>query len=366
MKKIIILSVCLATVVLIWGQGVSPCLAYYPPLTDITGPTVTQDGGITKVTFSVHNPATNQNIPYVWSTAGGAGTISIDQIYNVQGMVAWRVINLTGNSYQVFCAVYDPNRGARDKNHPEWGWQLTGTWEPINHETNILDLKDGLFLYETHYTDGTQTNAVNYFCTYDPTPPPDPEQMWYGWTSYSHSFSNYNGALPRNHILKDGVGAFIYDGRNTHMIYLLFDGHTQQWRYETEWPANPTAPQISGATVTWSDDSGLQKRGYDYTDQTWKPGLDTKVMAYYVFAPLTPRPNQPVWFTDVSIAGTSWSYDLGDKVTTSARSFYHKYASGGKYLVKQNVTGPAGTNANTQTVAVLSSPSVPLMLLLFH
>ena len=107
MKNFKFFSLLLAIVVLNWA-GTSPVLAYYPPLQDITGPTVVQDTE-TKVNVSVHDPATGQDIPGVWSWPGGVGAIAIDHIVKNQGMVAWRVQDLVNNKYQVFAGVYDPN-----------------------------------------------------------------------------------------------------------------------------------------------------------------------------------------------------------------------------------------------------------------
>jgi uncharacterized protein (DUF58 family) len=82
----------------LWA-GAFPALAYYAPLQDVTGPTVNQ-GTDTTVTVSVHNPATGQDIPYTWTTPGGAGVIAIDQVSKNQGLVAWQVKNLTNNTYK--------------------------------------------------------------------------------------------------------------------------------------------------------------------------------------------------------------------------------------------------------------------------
>ena len=57
---------------------------------------------------------------------------------------------------------------------------------------------------------------------------------------------------------------------------------------------------------------------------------------------------------------------MGDGATSTARSLYHKYANAGNYLAYLQVTGPAGTDATTQTVPVkspLSLGSIQLLLL---
>ena len=137
---------------------------------------------------------------------------------------------------------------------------------------------------------------------------------------------------------------------------------SQAWA--TAIPAPQTTP-FNAATVTWTDASGDQKRGYDYTDGTWKSGIDTKVMAYFVFAPLSPRTGTAVWFTDASIAATSWVYDFfneGDSIPQ--RSFYYRFRRPGQSRVDQQATGPAGSETYTQIVPVTASGSPGSILLL--
>jgi hypothetical protein len=365
MKKMIRRAGCLAMLVLICGGGISPCLAYYAPLINITGPTVTQDTE-TRVTVSVHNPATGQDIAGVWTIPGGAGTIAVDQEKNIFGVVAWRVKNLTTNKYQIVCGVYDPN--------PVMGWQFSSNWgEWLDHETNILSVNDGVVLYESKYTPevpSVENPSVirTFWATYDPAQEM-PGQPWYvGWRSSSSSYTDYSGGTTYGHSTKDGVVVYLYWSPvyDWVMNYIIYDSRYHFWQNSYEYPINPNVPSITNATVTWNDSAGAQKRGYDgtLTIPAWLPAVDTKVLANFVFAPLAPRPNQPVYFTDMSIGASSWHYDRGDSSSTNDRSFYYRYARAGNYLVSQQVTGPAGTDVNAQHVLVKSSATGALMLLL--
>jgi hypothetical protein len=365
----------LAALALSWAAA-PPALAYFAPLQDVTFPSVTQDSN-TRVTVSVHNPATGQDIPYTWTIDGGSGAIAIDQITKSQGMVAWRVKDLANNKFKIVWGTYDPGWAALQSN-PELGWMFYETWVWIDHDTNIIALNDGVLQFETKYTTGGLTNIIDYFEAYDPSgwyeapgpgPGPPPGWMPYGWREYTASFSNFPPtATTRNHLVKDGVAAFIFDSPNwgIGITYALYDGKAHNWQITfDEFTTNPTALQITNATVTWTDGTVNQKRGYDYTTTSWISNANTKVMAYFDFWPTPVKVGKWVYFTDMSIGATTWNYNLGDTTSTTTRSFYHKYLGAGNYAVNQQVTGPAGNDANTRTVPVKASASTaPLMLLL--
>ena len=167
------------------------------------------------MTVSVHNPATGQDIPYTWTIAGGASLIAIEQIAKNQGMVAWRVKDLATNKYKMVWGVYNPGWAAL-QGRPEVGWMFTETWVWIDHDTNIMALNDGVFVYETKYTDtGGQTHISVGVYTFDPSGwNDDMSHGWmpYGWRGASYSIANWSGVVPRDYTVKDGVTAFIYDG----------------------------------------------------------------------------------------------------------------------------------------------------------
>jgi hypothetical protein len=347
----------------VWWGGVSPSLAYFAPLQNVTGPTVAQDANTT-VTVSVHNPATGQDISHVWTIAGGAAAIGIDQITKSQGIVAWRVTDLINNKFKIVWGVYNPGWAALQGN-PQQGWIITETWVWIDYATDIVALNDGVLLFETKYTTtGGQTKIIDYFEAYDPSGWYEEffhGWMPYSWRAYTASFSNYSGVTTRDHIVKDGVAAMIYGGT---MYYALYDGRAHSWQIRSESGTDPTAPQITNATVSWTDNSAAQKRGYDYTTNSWLNGEDTKVMAYFDFWPTPAKPGDWIYFTDMSIGATSWSYNLGDSTTTEARSFYHKYAKGGNYTANQQVWGPAESDSFSLTVPVQGSAFTGALMLL--
>jgi beta propeller repeat protein len=60
-----------------------------------------------------------------------------------------------------------------------------------------------------------------------------------------------------------------------------------------------------------------------------------------------------VKFTDKSTGSpTSWSWNFGDKTTSTAQNPTHKYTKAGKYTVKLTVKNAAGSNSKTMTITV--------------
>jgi hypothetical protein len=152
------------------------------------------------------------------------------------------------------------------------------------------------------------------------------------------------------------------------VIYAIYDGRSNWWNCSQTSATLPGAPQITNATVSWTDDGVAKKCGYDYTATTWETswviGSETKVMAYFAFWPSPAKIGEWVYFTDLSIAANNWYYSQGDGGTTGARSFYHKYAKSGEFAVMQNVTGPAGSDAVTRNVPVKAPATTGALMLL--
>jgi hypothetical protein len=352
----------------IFGWGLTfPALAYYPPLQNVTGPTVVQTTD-TKVNVSVHDPATGQDIPGVWSIAGGAGATAIDQIVKNQGMVAWRVHDLVNNKYMVVAGVYDPN--------PQQGWQFFSGWMGwLDNAPNILALNDGVLLYECQYTTGTEPNqqwhTEEYFATYDPASEM-PDQHWIvGWRVMSYSWTSYTPGSAYSHVVKDGAATFVYYSPtfDYELCYLIYDSRIHAWVSNPGgWSdADFVNLSINTATVYYHSSGFDKKAGYDYTDMTWKDGQDTKTMANFTFAPFEPLVNRFVYFTDMSIAATSWTYDIfAEGFSTAQRSFSYKFPRVGIYVVSQQVIGPTGIEPMFQAVPVKAPANPGLALLLLE
>ncbi|MDI6784792.1 MAG: PKD domain-containing protein, partial [bacterium] len=73
-------------------------------------------------------------------------------------------------------------------------------------------------------------------------------------------------------------------------------------------------------------------------------------LAYFVASPTSGNPPLWVWFTDMSIGATSWSWNFGDGGSSGERSTYHIYNSYGVFTVTQSVSGPGGSHSATATI----------------
>ena len=161
-------------------------------------------------------------------------------------------------------------------------------------------VNDGVVVYETKAIapEGSKTTILVGVYTYDPSGWYEEFMhgwMPYGWRGSTFTMTNYSGLFPYSYAVKDGVVAFLYNDSVSDAVY---DGH-QTFGFPFGWQLdgwnnapNATNLQITNATVTWTDDAGDQRRGYDYVDQTWNTGVDTKIMAWFDFWPTPAKPGQ--------------------------------------------------------------------------
>ena len=71
-------------------------------------------------------------------------------------------------------------------------------------------------------------------------------------------------------------------------------------------------------------------------------------------------PPLPVQFTDTSTGSiTNWSWDFGDGGTSTAQYPSHVYSTAGTYTVSLTVTGPGGTDVETQANLITVSAPPP-------
>jgi PKD repeat protein len=89
-------------------------------------------------------------------------------------------------------------------------------------------------------------------------------------------------------------------------------------------------------------------------DCPWSNILATNTLAYFVAQP-TSSSSSPlwVWFTDMSIAGGTWSYNFGDATVISlARSPHHTYNFPGVFQVTQLVSLLGANSTYSQNISI--------------
>ncbi len=130
----------------------------------------------------------------------------------------------------------------------------------------------------------------------------------------------------------------------------LFHPLTGQWVGTAVAPASGTAllMGLTNATVTWSDGFNVSRLGYNFAVASWH-ALPTRPLAGLAVSTAAGRAPLTVYFTDLSVAGTAWSWTFGDGAGSAARSPVHVFRAVGRFTVTQTVTGPDGTVVSTTT-----------------
>jgi hypothetical protein len=346
------------TVLVLVGGWTSPSHAYWPPLQDITGPTTSvspEAPHVLYVNFSVHNPATNNDIPTSYVYGDDAHPRGVSQLGATDGMVYFKISDpATGPvQWRIVAAVYDPIRGWRVYEFP---------W--TSHEPNILlpgGVKDGVLVYTQAWNVESQAWSKICYVTYDPRQGQWKEVME----------PDRDGPLPPGLMTGDGVVVYYAQWDEPPYPYIIMasiydptiwseSGHWQSG-WITNLPAEPTDLEINAGTIFFTS-NGAHTLGYDYTQVfplNWTLETYTKPQAQFAAQSTLSR---TVWFTDLSLGGNSWSYDLGDGATLAARSVCHKYTRGGIYNVTYTVSGPGGSHSWSKWIT--AGAALPQLLLL--
>ena len=78
------------------------------------------------------------------------------------------------------------------------------------------------------------------------------------------------------------------------------------------------------------------------------------VAASFAFSPVSPAAGQSVAFTDTSTGSpTSWQWNFGDGLTSTAQNPSHVYTTAGSKTVTLTVTNNTGSDTATRTIAVM-------------
>jgi hypothetical protein len=350
----------LGVLVLGWllSFGTQVAWGYYPYCTV----TVTYDSH--SVSYSVYNPQTQQHYQESFSTLGTV--VNLQQHHNV---VTWAVQETDG--YHVGMTTFDPGVNSFQN---EWQGPFTSVTQ--------LQVVDGVVAYVVP----SSTNPGKYearYTTYDPAK---------GWQNNSYNSGDTSNL---NLLVKDGVVVFYgnLEGQQqvelTHSIYDPKLGYwADGWNRSTFLHlAEMTALTISNATIYVTEK--ITDAFGTITYINWVVGYCPDYQALYM-NPWThstsdnPKPTNPlpyfvaqpdfgkkplwVWFTDMSIGGTSWNWNFGDNVTSSSRSTYHTFTFAGTFHVSQQINGNSTCTRDVIVVNTFgfknnSSPAIHYLLL---
>ncbi len=285
---------------------------------------VASDTSGSRIYYVIYDPGRSNWIAGFSTTAA----TSITGPLNDSGVVAWQAGNVTS------FVVYDP---------------LSGTWKAKSLTTPAVSLsvpknRGGIVAWNADQT--------VYYVAYDP--------IIRSWIS---GFLSTPGSFIGDIQDLDGVVAWPV-GNNVH--YRVYDpNRAPAWR-EGDVPGTAIINNltIANSTVYWSSGTPSQNHtaGYNSTTGLWT-GSATPVHASFLVSAISGNPPLFIWFTDLSLGGTSWSWNFGDGATAVGRTPYHAFNGLGRYQIVQTVAGPAGTStANTNILTDLMSPSGAILI----
>jgi beta propeller repeat protein len=131
------------------------------------------------------------------------------------------------------------------------------------------------------------------------------------------------------------------DNRNGNWDIYAYDLVTHQQIRTTD-KSDQMDPAIYGNKVVWTDSRSGKPDIYMGT-------ISFLPVAAFTASPTTGTHSLNVQFTDKSTDAYYWSWDFGDKSTSTLPSPLHKYSKAGKYSVTLKVKNAAGSNTAKKT-----------------
>ncbi|MCP4151403.1 MAG: hypothetical protein GY757_26905, partial [bacterium] len=314
------------------------------------------------VYFQVWDPAANA------LKSGSHHSTSTTFVSVRDGVVA---IISSGNA---FFYVYDPSRGSWQSG----SFQTSFTSQDVTNMTNnngivtFLAWGDAYFYVydasrgnwqqghcQTGSTSVEITNLTNnngvvamsawgnaHFYVYDPSP---------SYGSWRHGFvqSNISSLSVYNLINSDGVVACIF---NSKVYYCIYNTDTNQWEKDSQYSTSPSNLSISKATVSWYSNGTYYNRGYDHESRNWN-STPTHPYSKFIKSPVWESNGRDwIWFNDMSIVGTSISWNLGNGMTATGDTVLHSYYTPGTYTVEQTVVDFGRYHKSTQIIEIDTAP----------
>ncbi len=321
--------------------GPLPAGAYYPPL---------------QATGSASGGGFSFSVTYPWgggksATGGYPPGVTVSNFTSHHGVMAW-CLNSAG-SYAVEYCTFDPFLD---------DFIFGREYGPFTEVTQ-LTVQDGVVAFVGKEI--SNTDSKFFYSTYDPAKG--------AWQNQSCLPISPETAINHDVITKDGVLAFYYEteivtGKPDYNLeadiydpvkgqwFSEFSGYSQEAIFGPDWiPIGNVS--IANATISYDwfipvGDPLPYKWSYDLKQHKWYEGQGlTKAGAYFVAQPSSGSSPLRVWFTDMSIGGTSWSWQFGDGGTSTSRSPYHSFTKNGIFPVTQEVTGN-GSDTYTRNITV--------------
>lgn len=268
--------------------------------------------------------------------------VTVSSFTQHNGIMAWIIEN--GASFSVGSCTYDPYR-------TRFVQGSQGDYAGVSQ----LQVQDGMVAFVAVLATGKQ---VVVFATYNPN-----SGTWVG----SH-LECEEGFSVASLLVKDGVVAWMTQGdQGTDVAYVIWDPRGGWFRGEllamgsgsdSLTIRNATVyferQYIGGGTISWFFGYKAFENPQGLNFGTWLSDEVTTPFAYFTAQPESGPAPLWIWFTDMSIGGTSWNWQFGDGSTSTDRSPYHTFIDAGNFQVTQQMSGPNGSDTHSRTVLIRS------------
>jgi PKD repeat protein len=336
------------TLLMIFYGFVAESFSMLPPLRDVQITSQTSGGNI-NYKFKVFDEQRNQ---WIEGETGFWQSSLITTPASTDGVVRW-VVGISTNpvSNRVYYSVYDPKLGS---------WQ-TNYKTVASVSTSNIKSKNGMLLFVSTSSAGGDVFVVAYDAGLG---------VWKD-TSYSFPLSSFQGFGTSE--VGDGVAAWTtfytlspnFSEITVHT--LAYNGFQQSWQKDSTSHSGTnqilTLSPIANSTVYYTLNGTAYTRGYDPECVSfcsfWFNGT-TIPLAYFVPSQTTGNVPLKIYFWDMSLGGSSWSYNFGDGGTSTSQSPFYTYnsAAGTPYTATQTVSGPGGTKSRSVTITPTTPHSI--------
>jgi hypothetical protein len=303
----------------------SPSFPYYAPIQNNVQAWVDADG--VTVHLKVYDPLLATWVEKTWQNGN-----QISNLQTREGIVAWAYRANNGLDYLVL-AAYNPvlaHWDIDDISPDNW-----------NISTPNIVIQDGVVVAGGGGLPSDYVSPV--FAVYD--------NGWRVMFGFTHSsFFNLQ--------TRSGIVTWVRRWEaspSIYLVYYVYDPAQRVWQggevnYGYFGVVTPNVDAMG--TVTWTAGGVNYRRGYNATTKQWYDG-PTLPLACFTAQPSAS--SGAVWFTDMSIGGTSWNMNFGDGTSNGVRSQLHIFGTEGSFTVTQMVTG-SGSNATTRSVTIDKLP----------
>ncbi len=225
------------------------------------------------------------------------------------------------------------------------------TLNPANGTTNTLLFED-IISYSVNdgiYCVNDNMNTVVNYGKYDAQ-----LNLWKTGT-FPFAWVNNPSAITSWHS-SGGVISFV-NSTSTMVVNAAYNFNLHTWVYDSVPTPSVSAHAVTNGTVTWNNGSGTVTRGYSLVSG-WSNNPTQPQASFYLQDLASPSAGNLVFVRDYSIGATSWSYDFGDGVVSTAENLFHLFKVGGSYLYSSpisanvclTVTSPLGSNSTCNTI----------------